>query len=183
MDLPHGVRRFVRHDGKLYQRAVDEAVLLLKSGTSLVPVDSGRLKRSFRRKGSRGRSRIHSPVKYASFVEKGIPQPLTRNAVKLTLSIGVPVILGKLGSQVSYSRAGARKIARTAQRQRTAQVAAAAKELRARLREIEAKGLAARPRLPSDEGRSRRPTGRVRHLLAKPRWTEADVNEVLEILR
>lgn len=87
--LPDRVDASARNAGPdAYQKVVDAAVDILKSGASRWPVDTGRSKRAFRRTGSGFSSRVYNPVRYASFVEGKMRDP-----AKKTLAASVSRLL------------------------------------------------------------------------------------------
>ena len=76
--LPRSVERLVSEYPAAREAVVDLAVEILRSRSSLWPVQTGRSIRAFRRSGSGATSRVYNPVSYASYVEaRGKPAERT----------------------------------------------------------------------------------------------------------
>lgn len=184
-DLPASVAVVVRGNPRWYQWAVDIAAALLrsKSGTT-VPVDTGRLRRSFRRKGSGFNSVIWNPVKYASYCEDGIPQPLTRRGVELTLNVNAPIILARLRRSVGESLSWSRPL--LADQVKAARVEQAREQAQAirRIRDEAATAIAAADNLFEAGLRARgKIDGSIKSYLAEPRWSVPTARHVLHQTR
>ncbi len=83
-DVVSGLDQFTTETA--LQAAADQAAQELKRQISRWPIDSGRSKAAFTGRVRNGEPQLYNPLRYTSYVERGIPASRTRGAARRTLA-------------------------------------------------------------------------------------------------